>query len=447
MIAITLLFLTLLLLYIYAGYPLLLCLLARLFPKRHRQDETCEPTVTLVISARNEETVMEEKLRNALQLDYPAKKLTVMVVSDGSTDRTDSIVRSFANRGVLLLRPEERRGKTAGLNLAVASVFSDLIIFSDANALYERSAVRRLVRHFVDAEVGYVVGHARYDDTAETAAGSSEGTYWNLEIMLKQWESRFSSVVGGDGAIYAIRRDLYEPLRETDINDFVNPLQIVARGFRGIFDADAVCSEKPAGEFDKEFSRKVRIANRSFNGLLRVPAVCNPLKFGRFAWQLISHKLLRWFSPFILCLHFIASVAAVSDRSVGTVATLFVCGYGAVAVLALAGGLQDRRRNSVGLQFVPYYFVIMNAALATGILLRLKGRVITVWETVRGDGLERDATMARVHYLLISVPGISLAGIATTYGIDRTFAVGCAYVLLFFLFSCFQKPALRGGAV
>jgi len=439
--------LTILLLYIYAGYPLALCLLARLFPQRHVVDERAEPSVTLIISAYNEQNVIAAKLMNSLALDYPAGKLDVVVVSDCSSDRTDSIVRGFAGRGVKLVRTAERRGKTSGLNCALKGISSDIVLFSDANALYDRSAVRRLVRHFADPAVGYAVGWARYEDAAETAAGRSEGAYWDMEVRLKQWESSYSSVVGGDGAIYAIRTMLYEPLLESDINDFVNPLQIVARGYRGVFDAEAWCSEKVAGRFDKEFARKVRIVNRSFNGLLRVPRVCNPWQNGRFAWQVISHKLLRWFSPFILCCHFTAAVVAMSDGPVGVLASTAVCGYGAIAVLALAGGMYGRSAVVVGFRFIPHYFVIMNVALATGILLRLKGRVITVWETVRGGGLNRDVTMVRVHLLLVSVLCVSLAGIAMAYGIDRTFVIGSAYALLFILFSCFQKPALRGGAV
>jgi hypothetical protein len=144
----------------------------------------------------------------------------------------------------------------------------------------------------------------------ETAAGLSEEKYWSFEARLKQWESAFSSVVGGDGAIYAIRRKLWEPLQDSDINDFVNPLQIVAKGYRGVFDSEAWCTERPAGDFTKEFARKVRIVNRSFNGLLRVPQVLNPFLVGRFALLIFSHKLLRWFSPFILIGHLFFSVMA-----------------------------------------------------------------------------------------------------------------------------------------
>ena len=278
-----------LLVYTYLGYPLLLGLLARVFARPHVKDEDYRPAITLIISAYNEETVLRDKLHNTLELDYPRDKFRVMVVSDGSTDATDAIVEEFADQGVLLVRPEKRQGKTAGLNLALEQVDGDIVVFSDANAIYDRNVLRKLARNFADPQVGYAVGHARYQMDEQTAAGASEGSYWNFEVRLKQWESDFASVVGGDGAIYAIRTSLWEPLQKTDINDFVNPLQIVAKGYRGIFDAEAWCSEQPAGEFSKEFGRKVRIVNRSFNGLLRVPQVLPPLVLQSLSHPQYSH--------------------------------------------------------------------------------------------------------------------------------------------------------------
>lgn len=379
-----LVFLTILLLYIYLGYPVILGVLATLFPRKHRQDEGCEPSLTLIISCRNEEKVIAAKLENSLQLDYPQDKLEIMVVSDCSSDATDGIVAGFAGRGVTLIRQAERRGKTAGLNEALGRVTSDVVVFSDANAMYDRCALRRLVRHFSDDRIGYVVGHARYENTSETCAGASEGLYWNMEVKVKEWESDFSSVVGGDGAMYAIRSRLYEPLEETDINDFVNPLQIVAQGYRGIFDREAWCSEKPAGQFHQEFSRKVRIVNRSFNGVLRVLDACNPFKTGWFAWQLISHKLLRWFSPFIILLHFMFTLATAWGQPAWSLSRLFIILYFLTALPAFVGCCLNNKSRP--LFYFPYYLALMNIASAAGIFTRLRGAVITTWDTVRVTG-------------------------------------------------------------
>lgn len=429
--AVTLILITsALLLYLYLGYPAVLGLMAWLFPRKHAFDTTFTPSVTLIISAYNEENVIAEKISNALQLDYPSGKLTIMVVSDCSTDRTDALVQGFKDQGVILIRPDSRRGKTSGLNLALSMINSEIVVFSDANAMYDRQAVRHLVKHFSDAEIGYVVGHARYQETTRTAAGISEGSYWNLEIKMKQWESAFSSVVGADGALYAIRSELYQPLQETDINDFVNPLQIIAKGYRGVFEPAAWCTEKPAGQFAKEFSRKVRIANRSLNGLLRVPETCNPLRFGRFAWQVISHKLLRWFSPYLLCINFLTALAVSSSQSRPFAATSLVALYGVFALFSLIGWWQDKRGCYRSLYFMPYYFSLMNLASAIGVLLRLRGTVISTWETARASTGSRERTAAFLPCLLIATIAATLYYLAPDLACPAALVQGVTWFLI-----------------
>ena len=238
--------------------------------------DAIRPSVSLLISCYNEEAIIRQKLENALQLNYPAGKMQIVVISDGSTDRTDDIVAEFQQSGIRLVRQEGRLGKTCGLNLAMTKIDSDIVVFSDANAMYHQDAIVRLVENFNDPSVGYVVGEARYVNTSTSSASTSENTYWQYEIMIKKMESKVHSVVGGDGAIYATRRELYEPLEQTDINDFVNPLQIIAKGYRGVYEPAAICYEDPAGDFAREFKRKTRIVNRSFSAILRIPAVLNP---------------------------------------------------------------------------------------------------------------------------------------------------------------------------
>lgn len=288
--------------YVYLGYPLLLGVLSSL--KRSEtvalQTDSELPSVTLIISCFNEADVIEDKLRNALELDYPRDRLSVMVVSDGSTDGTDEIVKRFADESVKLIRQEGRLGKTMGLNLAMESVVSDITVFSDANAMYAPDAVRQLVRHFQKCDVGYVVGAALYTDGDAGASAQNEGVYWRYELAIKTMESQLSSVVGGDGAIYAIRSALWRPLDQKDINDFVNPLQIILQGYRGVFEPQAKCFEETAGEFNKEIARKERIVNRSIRGLFRVRGVMNPFRTGLFSLMVISHKLLRWLIPLFL---------------------------------------------------------------------------------------------------------------------------------------------------
>lgn len=416
--------LLILLAYVYAGYPLLLRLFSALFPRPHRYDPGHAPSVTLVISAYNEAEIIGSKIENSLALNYPRELLSILVVSDCSDDGTDDVVLSFADRGVGLVRAGTRKGKTAALNRALPGVESEIVVFSDANALYDKEAIRNLVRHFADPAIGYVVGHSRYREEVRTAAGSSEGAYWNLEVMMKEWESRFSSVVGGDGAIYAIRRELYRPMRETDINDFVNPLQIVALGYRGLFDSAAFCFEQPAGKFEKEFSRKVRIVNRSFNAFLRVPQACNPLRNRRFAWQLVSHKLLRWFSPFLVLLFLAALVLDIIADPASMTAQLLAAPAALFFLLAAIGRVLDGNEKPHPLFYLPYYFVLVIVASAYGILLRLKGTTIATWTTVRqaeeGEGEPEESRPAPrlIVPLLLSV--LLLAAAAAIGGLGAT---------------------------
>jgi len=369
--------------YVYAGYPALLWLFT-LRPDGAvfgRVPAEASPSVTLIVSCYNEAGVIGQKLENALALDYPKGRLSIMVVSDGSDDGTDELVRAYEPQGVCLIRQEVRQGKTMGLNLALAEVSSDLVVFSDANAMYAPDAITRLVRHFSDPNVGYVVGAALYTDATEGASAAAENRYWRYEIAIKQMESRLHSVVGGDGAIYAIRRALWQPLLATDINDFVNPLQIVARGYRGVFDPEARCFEETAGDFSREAARKERIVNRSIRGLMRVKSAMNPWKTGIFAWQLVSHKLLRWLIPLFLLIAGAGSVVlAWAGYSLFQAVTAAIV---VVLALALVGHLAGDRNRLPTVVSVPYYFVMVNLFALRGIVRALRGQTQITWQTAR----------------------------------------------------------------
>lgn len=367
--------------YVYIGYPALLWLFTRGKPTVTHQREDSFPSVALIISCYNEAEVIREKLRNALELDYPKGSLRIIVVSDGSDDGTDDLVKEFSDDGVLLIRQEGRLGKTMGINLAMEQVSEEVTVFSDANAMYAPDAISKLVRNLADPKVGYVVGAALYTDGDQGASAQNENLYWNYELAIKSMESRLHSVVGGDGAIYAIRTELWEPLQQQDINDFVNPLQIVAKGYRGIFDREAKCFEETAGDFDREVARKERIVNRSIRGLMRVKATMNPLKAGVFAWQVISHKFLRWLIPLFLAIGAIGSVI-LALRGYGLFQLITL---GAITLLLLAWAgyrAEDKNRLPVWFSF-PYYFVMVNLYSLKGIFRALRGETQIVWNSAR----------------------------------------------------------------
>ena len=364
---------------VYVGYPVSLRLLVYLFGRRITVG-TCSPSVTLIISAYNEAGVIGRKLENALAMDYPPDKLEIMVISDCSSDGTDEIVKSYEDRGVRLCRLPEQRGKSHGLTRFVPQAKGDIIVFTDANAMYDPQALRLLLKHFSDPQTGYVVGSQRYERIGESQAAASEGLYANHEEQIKTLESRLSSVVGGDGAIYSIRKGLFRPLRDDDISDFVNPLQIVAAGFRGVFEPAARCYEEPSGAYIREFRRKVRIVNRSLRALWRTRAVLNPFRVGWFAYQVTFHKLFRWCIPYFLATILLANVLlCYRETNVLYQATLAMqlIGYG----LAAAYSIPVLRRFR--LIYLAYYFVVVNCAAAVGVWLFLCGRRISTWQPER----------------------------------------------------------------
>jgi cellulose synthase/poly-beta-1,6-N-acetylglucosamine synthase-like glycosyltransferase len=374
-----------LILYVYAGYALFMYLFARNRPADFTS-EVILPRVTFLISAYNEKSVIGEKLRNTLALDYPRDLLDIIVISDCSDDGTDGLVDEFASQGIRLVRQTERLGKSSGLNLGVQHAAGEVLLFSDANSMYLPDALRKLVCHFSDVHVGYVVGNCAYRETSgQTSSAESEGLYWKLETWLKEKESDFGSVVGGDGAIYCVRRELFTPLRPTDINDFLNPLQIVARGYRGVYDRTAICYEDAGDTFEKEFHRKVRIVSRSLNAVRRAPRVLLPWSQPRHWFALMSHKVFRWFIPVFQLMVFLACVA-LSRIPFYRFFLLVQCLF---YLLAALGWAVKRRRNAPKIVYLPYYFCLVNLASLLAILKFATGSLSPTWQTIRHESLPK----------------------------------------------------------
>lgn len=361
--------------YIYVGYPALLRLLVRARGRPVRKSDITPP-VSLVISAHNEAAVIRGKLENALMLDYPSDLLQIVVISDASSDGTDDIVREYHIRGVVLREQAVRKGKTAGLNAVVPELRGEVVVFSDANALYEPDAIRKLVRNFADPQVGCVTGEARYIEGNRSAADAGERAYWDYEIQLKRLETAITSMVGGDGAIYAIRRHLWRELPENAINDFLNPLQIVAAGWRAVYEPEAVCHEETAGGVLQEYRRRVRIVGRSWQAVSQLPGLLNPFRSGFFALALFSHKVLRWLSGlfFVLAAIGLAGVTASTTNAV----SLIALGIGSLLIIVWVVSKRVRRLTG----FLGYFSVISAASLV-GVFNGITGRVSGIWSTAR----------------------------------------------------------------
>ena len=364
--------------YVYVGYPMLLFALTRKHELPRHGNGELRPNVTLLISAFNEEDCIAEKLDNSLRLDYPKKLLEIIVISDASSDRTDDIVRGYGDRGVKLLRMDDRGGKTLGLNAGVERAEGEMIVFSDANAMYQADAIKVLMQSFSDSRIGAVIGESSYLKP-DSDSGRSESLYWRYETTIKQLESLGGSVVGGDGAIYAVRKSLYRPMSADALSDFVNPLQVVQAGYRCVYEPNAVSYEETAGEFGKEYRRKVRIVNRAWRALIRMRAMLNPVRFGGFSLKLLSHKLFRWWVPFMLVAAFGINVILATRQPVYT-ATLAVQ---TVFYLLAIVGFVGRKKDQHSLFRVPFYFCLVNIASATGLIEAILGKSYTTWTTAR----------------------------------------------------------------
>jgi cellulose synthase/poly-beta-1,6-N-acetylglucosamine synthase-like glycosyltransferase len=301
---------------------------------------------------------------------------------------------------VRLARQAERRGKTAGLNQVVPHVAGEIVVFSDANAMYAPEALRMLVRNFADPAVGCVTGEARYIEGSRTAADAGERAYWSYEIQVKRLETAVGSMVGGDGAIYAIRRHLWQALPENAINDFLNPLQIVAAGWRVVYEPLAVCFEETAGGVRTEYRRRVRIVSRSWRALFQAPGVLNPFRVGFFAVSVVSHKVLRWFSGIfgaVMAVSFVALMLSFRAPVRPWVVAAF-----AAAGLAVMLYPPARRVAQFG-----GYFTVITFASAVGLLKGSLGRVSGTWATPRAGRAAAVPTFA--PGLAVLAIGLALA--------------------------------------
>ncbi len=379
----TILFWTLVVLvgYAYAGYPLLLCAIAALRRRPVRRDPGHEPAVSLLIPAYNEEEVIAAKLENALALDYPRGKIQILVTSE-SDDGTNGIVARYEDRGVRLIASSERRGKAANLARAVPHATGEILVFTDANAMFRPDALRCLVRNFADPGVGAVSGRLVYTGTGRGATASGEETYWGFEMILKRASSALGSLPGANGSIFALRRELYAPIDDRRGDDFELPIRVILQGRASILDPDAVSHEPAAAGFRDEFRRKVRIINwMSTSAVLLLREAVAKRRF-LIAFQLLSHKLNRWAVPFWLLGLLPASLWLAAQ---GPWYAAAAWSQGALYLAAVAGwGVTAAGRRLPGVLLLPFYFVVVNAAALVGLVTAALGREVS-WHR-RGGG-------------------------------------------------------------
>jgi cellulose synthase/poly-beta-1,6-N-acetylglucosamine synthase-like glycosyltransferase len=363
-----------LIVYVYIGYPVILLLCSWIFKKPVKKDEFY-PTVTLLIPAYNEEKVIEDKIKNSLEIEYPKDKLSIVVISDGSDDMTDEIVKKYTDKGVILKRFGDRMGKVGVLNRAMQEVTSDIVIFSDANTMYKKDAVKKLIYNLADTSVGAVTGDVRLA-SEKVSFGHGERLYYRYERFIQQKESNIGSIVGVDGAMYAIRKNLYlPPSNNIILDDFVISMNVGIQGYRVIYEPEAIAYEETSPTWRDEFKRRPRITAGAYQALWQkegVPTWKNKL----LLFEYISHRLLRWILPFFLILLFVSNCFLLDNLGF-RICFIVQCIF---YILAIIGWITDTR---IKLFSIPFYFCLVNLGALLGFFRWLFNTQQVTWEKGR----------------------------------------------------------------
>ena len=360
--------------YSYTVFPVFLIVLGKLFSNPWNMSD-CYPIVTIIISAYNEEKDIEEKVRNSLLLDYPEDRIEIIVSSDGSTDRTNEIVAGIKDKRLILREFTGRLGKTASINKVIQDIKGEIVVFTDANTMYESDMLKHLVKNFYDSTIGAVSGWTKYchpDSEEETT-----GLYAKLEMKTKVNESMVSSCVGVDGAIFAIRKELYVPLEVNDINDFIIPLNVIKQGKRVIIDEKIYCLEETTKGIKNIYNRQVRITTRTAWAIRRNIGLLNVFKYRSFSFFFLSHKVIRLLTPIFLLSSFVLNIFILHLSFFYVITLVGQILFWLTGLLALVGIGKGR------LVSICKYFLITFAAQFVGCLRMVIGIEDILWTPKR----------------------------------------------------------------
>jgi cellulose synthase/poly-beta-1,6-N-acetylglucosamine synthase-like glycosyltransferase len=372
--------------YTYAGYPLLLLLLVRLKNIGQKPVSAAHNVplqrVTLIVAAYNEQEIINKKIQNTLQINYPGELLTIIFITDGSTDDTPAIVAQYP--GITLLHEPERKGKLAAMNRAMQHVQTDFVVFSDANGMLNGDAIKNLLKHYADEKVGAVSGEKKIVKSEKEIVGKGEGLYWQYESALKMLDSRLCTVVGAAGELFSIRTRLYIPLPENVIiEDFVQSLRVCMSGYVVRYEPAAWSAEEASPDVRDEMERKVRISAGGFQAMAMLKGIFNVFRHPVLFFQYFSHRVLRWtLCPLSLISLFIASWA-ITLKGGGPF-------YGAAAMIqavfyafALAGWYLAKRKKRPLVFYFPFYFAFMNFCVFAGFLRYVSGSQHAAWKKAK----------------------------------------------------------------
>lgn len=356
--------------YTYLLYPLIIITLSRAIGTRQSKNSRVNiaPSVAILCAMYNEEDVAEDKVANFKALTYPSTRL--YIGSDGSSDRTNEILSHYSSDPAITIFNFPRRGKVHVINDLITSAHEEILVFTDANSMYQADAIERLIAHFVDPSVGAVCGRLNLIDKEGV---SGEGFYWRYETMLKRSESSFKCVVGGNGAIYAVRRELVHQLPSNTINDdFTISMRVIQQGFGMTYAEDAVATEDVGKDDSAEFKRHVRDAAGHYRAMIHLLPLLNPLHLKRFFFY-VSHRVIRWIVPHIMILLCILPWFAMSSF----VSKSVLLAEGVFYMFAALGYVTKSKNKLI---YIPYYFTYINIALFIGFMKNLLGTQKVAWD-------------------------------------------------------------------
>ena len=375
-----------LVIYTYIGYGIFTAILVKIkkafFPSK-KYNTDFEPSVSLIIPCFNEGDFISTKIRNTIELEYPADKLQVIYISDGSNDHSLDILKQNQEKYLWMHSPE-RKGKASAMNRAVLEASGEIVVFCDANTLLNREAIRELVAPYEDPTIGAVTGEKRIlVQNSEHVSSAGEGLYWKYESWLKQLDSDLYSVVGAAGELMSYRKSFYEPLEpDTILDDFMQSMRVTLKGYRVAYNPKAYAMETASADVSEEWKRKVRISAGGWQSMSRLKRVLIPWPSPLLTYSYLSHRAFRWsVAPFSLLILIITNpiLAFYNPYIYVPILAGQMLFYG----LALHGYWKDKKGEKNKFSFVPYYFTMMNLAVFFGLARYLKGSQKATWERAK----------------------------------------------------------------
>jgi cellulose synthase/poly-beta-1,6-N-acetylglucosamine synthase-like glycosyltransferase len=365
------------LIFIYFGYGICVTIINKIIPKNNiiKIAENELPTVAILIAAYNEQEVIEQKINNTIGLDYPKEKFNIYIISDGSDDKTNKIIEKFNN--VKLLWQPVRKGKSAAINRAMLYINEEITVFTDANVMLNKVALKEIINHYANRNIGGVSGEKRV--IIAQGAASTEGLYWKYESFLKNQDAKLNTLVGAAGELFSIRTSLFKSIPEdTLLDDLMISMDIIAQGYKIAYEPNAYASETPSANINEEYKRKVRISAGGLQSIIRLQQFLNPFDFGILSFQYFIRRFSRWiFAPILIIATFLSNLFLWNN---GILFQAIFCAQIIFHLSALLGWIVENYNIKSKVFYIPFYFNFMHYCIVAGWVKFISGKQKATWQ-------------------------------------------------------------------